>query len=132
MPAPEVFNFPYHTQETEYPESSVVVEFGNNWDFVSKPTAPDLRTFTLYFPTMIYVLDDAGQIDLTVQPEINFAVLEDFYARHRLYKTFTYPHPVYGDLPARFKKPLKVPKGHKDGQGALQSFQVQLIERPLP
>lgn len=124
------FEFPYHRVETDYPESGIQVEFGNNYVFNSKPDAPDMRTFTLSFPTMLYYLDSQGQIDKSHKPEMNMAALEDFYQQHRTWKSFTYPHPVYGDVTCRFKEPLRVPKPRKGGSGAVESFSIKLVESP--
>lgn len=50
----ETFDFPYHRQRTEYPQSGNRIQLGNGYVFTSPPNAPDLRTFTLSFPTMFY------------------------------------------------------------------------------
>lgn len=129
MPNPEVFDFPFHNPEVEYPESGVTVQFGNNYTYNAAPEAPDVRKFVLNFKTMFYYIDDQGNIDKQKNPQYNMAVLEDFYQRHKRYKTFLYPHPVYGEIPVRFSKPLQIPKRRESGYGALESFQVELIEK---
>lgn len=71
-----------------------------------------------------------GVLDKTKEPEINMARLEQFYDLHKLHATFTYNHPVYGELMCRFNKPLKVPEGTPGGQGFVPNIEVELIEMP--
>lgn len=52
----QTFNFPYHVQNTEYPESGTRVQLGNGYIFTSPPNGPDLRRFTLKFETMKYFI----------------------------------------------------------------------------
>lgn len=54
----ETFNFPFHTFDTEYPESGTRVQFGGNYIFTSPPSGPDLRRFSLHFETMFYFVND--------------------------------------------------------------------------
>jgi len=124
----QTFNFPYHTQSTEYPESGTRVQLGGGYIFTSPPNGPDLRRFTLSFPTMRYYLNGGGAVDLTQNTKINMAVLEKFYNDHKLHKTFIYPHPVYGNTEVKFYSPLKIPEGIVGGDGALKDFTVELIE----
>ena len=124
----ETFDFPYHVQNTEYPESGSRVQLGNGYIFSSPPNGPDLRRFTLKFATMFYYQDDMGAIDLTERPQINMAVLEAFYNRHKLHKTFIYPHPIYGNVEVQFHSALKIPEGIEGGGGALKDFTIELVE----
>lgn len=123
----ERFDFPYHKFETEYPESGTRVQLSGNYIFTAPPSGPDLRRFRLRFPTMFYYVAD-DEIDLTRNPQYNMAVLEAFYRAHKLHKSFIYPHPVYGDVECKFYSPLKIPQGESGGGGALQDFQIELIE----
>ena len=122
------FNFPYHTFRTEYPESGNRVQLGGNYIFSAPPNGPDLRRITLKFETMKYYLDVNGAITNAPHPEINMAVLEAFYNAHKMHKSFIYPHPVYGDMEVKFMTPLKIPEGIKGGNGALQDFEIELVE----
>lgn len=143
----KVFDFPYHTFRTEYPESGNRVQLGGNYIFTAPPNGPDLRRFTLSFETMKYFIIPrlaAGihldfvnnkysirapdSIDIETQPQINMGTLEAFYNEHKLHKSFIYPHPVYGNVEVKFMSPLKIPEGIKGGGGALESFQIELIE----
>lgn len=126
----DTFNFPFHRVETKYPESSFRVQFGNSYTFVSKPSAPDQRTFILKFPTMVYYVDGGGDIDLAVNPTFNMAVLEAFYATQRLFEKFVYPHAILGNLTVRFNRPLVIPEGFVGGSGAVKAFDVELLEQP--
>ncbi len=69
-----------------------------------------------------------GAPDLTFRPQLNMAVLEAFYKKHKLHKSFIYPHPVYGNTECKFYSPLKIPKGIVGGNGALKDFTVELME----
>lgn len=124
----QTFNFPYHKFRTEYPESGNRVQLGGNYVFTAPPNGPDLRRITLSFPTMKYYLNGLNQIDLTANPQINMAVLEKFYNDHKLHKSFTYPHPIYGNMEVKFFSPLKIPDGITNGGGAIEDFEIELIE----
>lgn len=124
------FAWPYHVFSTDYPESGFKVQFGNSYEYAEGPTSPDQRTVTLSFTTMKYFLNSGGAVDATIQPELNMLALENFYNEHKMWKTFVYPHPVYGNMNVRFKRPLKVPPGVPGGGGAVSSFSVELIEQP--
>lgn len=124
-----IFDFPYHTFGTENPESSFRVAFGNSYTFSAPPSAPDQRIFTLKFPAMKYFITN-GQLDKTREPALNLARLEEFYAAHKMHLTFTYPHPVYGDLPCSFNKPLKIPHGTRAGNGVVENIEIELVEKP--
>lgn len=124
----QTFDFPYHKFRTEYPESGNRVQLGGNYIFTAPPNGPDLRRFTLSFETMKYYQEPNGSISLTKNPKINMAVLEAFYNAHKLHKSFLYPHPVYGNIEVKFMSPLKIPNGIENGGGALESFEIDLIE----
>lgn len=124
-----VFDFPYHTVETEYPDSGTQVQMGKSYTFTAPPSAPDQRKFTLNFEAMAYFLT-GGTIDAFKEPEINLARLENFYNLHKMHATFSYVHPVYGIVPCRFAKPLKIPKGTKGGNGVVENIELQFVEVP--
>lgn len=123
------FNFPYHSVETEYPNSGTQIKLGNSYAYTAPPEAPDQRLFKLSFPLLKY-FEVNGAIDSSVEPQINLAALELFYNLHKMSATFTYPHPVYGELACKFNKPLKIPKGIPGGGGAVPNIDVELIEVP--
>lgn len=125
-----VFNFPYHKVSHRYPESSFVAQLGNSYQYSAAPTAPDQRIFTLYFALMKWFVTPQGQLDKAAFPEINLALLEDFYNTHKRHYTFTYPHPIFGELSCRFNKALMIPAGVTDGQGIVQSIELEFIEVP--
>lgn len=129
--AMQTFNFPYHKFSTKYPESGNRVQLGNSYVFAAPPSGPDLRVFTLKFPVMFYYLNGAGEIDATQNPLLNMKVLENFYNEHKLYKNFIYPHPVYGNCTVKFNRPLEIPEGVHEGGGALNDFQIELMEQLL-
>lgn len=124
----ETFNFPFHKFSTDYPESGTRVQLNGNYLFTAPPNGPDLRTITLRFPTMFYYLTSGGAIDIVKNPQYNMAVLEAFYNRHKLHKSFLYPHPVYGNMEVKFGRPLRIPEGMDGGSGAVEEFTIDLIE----
>lgn len=124
------FDFPYHTVETENPESGFRAQFGGAYTFTSPPTDPDQRLFTLHFPTMKYFLDENGQLDETIRPEINMYRLIKFYQQHKLHASFLYSHPVHGMLECKFQDPLKEPEGIPGGNGAVKEFTLRFVEIP--
>jgi hypothetical protein len=124
-----VFDFPYHTFSTERPESSFRLKLGGSYQFSAPPSAPDQRIFKLKFRALKYFLTN-GSIDSEVEPEINLARLEKFYDLHKLHATFTYPHPVYGDVIVSFNKPLNTPEGTIGGNGLVENIDIELIEKP--
>jgi phage-related protein len=126
----EVFDFPFHTQRTKYPDSSVRMQFGGGYEFAAKPQGPDQRTFVLNFTGMRYITASNGTIDLTSDPKKNYGKLEKFYQDHRTYKPFLYNHPVFGQLTVRFGRPLDGPKGTPGGFGVLEPFEIELREQP--
>lgn len=126
----ETFSFPYHSYSTEYPDSGFRAKLGGSYEFSAPAPAPDQRVFSLYFPVMKYYLL-AGVITLVTKPELNLAVMEAFYNRHKLYKTFIYPHPIYGNVNVKFNKPLKIPNGMAGGDGAISGIEIEMVEQPL-
>lgn len=126
----ETFIWNLHTQSTEYPEG-FTAKLGNSYEFAAEPTSVDQRVFKLYFKTMrYYTLANGTTIDATQVPVINMAALEAFYKVHRMWKTFLYPHPVYGTVQVKFRKPLMIPQGIEGGGGAVQPFGLEFTEQP--
>lgn len=126
----DTFTFPYHLVKTQYPDSGDTMVFGKSYVFTSKPSAPDQRTFILTFAGMTYFINTDGTINTTTLPTINYRVLQQFYEAHRMWDTFIYPHPILGNINVKFGKPLSDPDSIPLGKGAVQSFEIQLIEQP--
>lgn len=126
----EVFNYPYHSTQTENPESGFRGVMGKSYIFTAPPTDPDQRKFVLDFTTMKFFLDSEGDLTEDTEPEINMYNLINFYQRHKLYKSFQYQHPVHGLLEVKFNKPLMEPYVLPGGTGAVKAFTVELIEIP--
>jgi hypothetical protein len=123
------FDFPFHKFSTENPDSSFRMKLGGSYQFTAAPSSPDQRIFKLRFYALKYFMTN-GVLDKTIYPDINLARLEDFYALHKMWATFIYPHPVYGNLSVSFNKPLVIPEGVDGGDGAVQNIEVEFIERP--
>lgn len=127
----DVFDFPYHTVQTKNPESGFRGQFGGSYVFVTPPTDPDQRIFTLHFPVMkIFTEEDGTTIDSVTNAKYNMKTLSDFYAAHKLWDAFQYNHYLYGTLVVRFNAPLDEPEGIPGGGGAVKAFTVELIEVP--
>ncbi len=120
----------YFSYATKYPESGFRVELSRSYMYTSPAEAPDQRTFALTLSGMKYFLDGSDQADRVKETERNMWVLEDFYIEHRLSKSFTFNHPLYGALICKFNRPLEIPEGIANGGGVLPSFPVELIEIP--
>lgn len=125
----QVFDFPYHTLEVKYPESSVSVAFGGGYEFTSKPKAPDQVEYTVNFEAMFFFETINGFEDPTRYPQLNMTVLESFYNEHKMYEKFIYPHPTQGDLVVRFAEPLNY-KVAKNGKGRVEPFAIRLKSQP--
>lgn len=123
------FDFPLHTLEVKYPESSVKLQLGRGYEFASRPRGPDQVTFTLYFKAMFFFEDPPGTLDLDVNPTVNMAVLEAFYNDHKMYDKFIYPHPTLGDVTVRFGEPLTY-KIAENGRGRVEPFTIRLVTQP--
>jgi hypothetical protein len=136
------FMWDRHKVETQYPESSIRVQFGNSYQFAAPPDSPDQRIFKLDFTGFKYYMTQSmvmvsgspvytQTVDLTTNQYINnVGALEAFYQAQRLYNKFTYNHPSAGSVVVRFSKPLLVPKGTPGGNGVVEDFQILLVEQP--
>ena len=126
----ETFDFPYHSIEDQYPETSNPIQFGRGYRFASKPKGPTQYTFLLTFAAFRWFLDQDGVPDPAVQPHINIKALIDFYDAHMMHEYFIYPHPWRGNLRCRFKTPLKIPPAGPNSKGLVEGIQLQLIYEP--
>ena len=124
----EYFPAKYFTFATKYPESGSRMQFARSYTYTVEADAPDQRVFILTLPGMQYFTDGNGVIDPFTTAERNMAILEQFYSRHRLAKSFYFDHPVYGVLTCKFNRPLEIPEGVVDGNGVLEPFTLELIE----
>lgn len=124
------FDFPFHTVETQNPESSFRVQFGNSYVFTTEPDAPDQRIFQLSFQGLFYYTDEQGVVSIGPKPQLSMKALIDFYKAHKLWDAFQYNHPVHGLVVVRFNKPLTEPKAREGGTGFSEPFQIELIEVP--
>lgn len=136
----ELFDFPYHTPTTQYPESGDRLQLGGGYMFTAAPTAPDQRIITLNFeagamrnywnPGSVGPPEVPAGPDITTNATRNFYALEKFYQDHRMHLSFEYEHPQYGLLVVKFNKPLATPKAIPGRFGEVEGFTVELIEQP--
>lgn len=124
-------NFPatYFTFSTRYPDRPRV-ELGGSYEYTPQPSNPMKRTLMLNLQGMCYFTNANGTLNLTVEPGRNMGLLDDFYARHEIWKRFQILHPAYGLRVVKFATPLEVPEGLKGANGLLPDFQVSLLEQP--
>lgn len=128
----ETFNFPYHGNPEMTPEennSSIILKDGFRFD--PEPSEPIIRVFSLNFPVMAYRVlpDGAPDVQGTLVPEFNIMSLWQFYVRHGTWKTFTYPHPVFGNVTVKFNAPFTLP-AVEGNLGMVKNTQVTLREHP--
>ena len=119
----------YFKYATKYPQSGTRLELARSYVFTSEAEAPDQRIFSLSLSGMQYFVV-GGQLSAAPHPERNMKVLEDFYIEHRLSKSFTLDHPLYGEVVCKFNKPLEIPEGVSGGDGFLPTCEVELLEIP--
>jgi hypothetical protein len=127
----DTFNFPYHVPTHTYPKG-VSFQFGKGYEFGSAPQLPLQRRFKLSFNTMMWYFNQTtGAVDASFEPTTNMKLLIDFYEAHIGVK-FIYPHPLYGNLTVRFASDIgwEVPKGMPGGSGAVEPFEIILVEQP--
>jgi hypothetical protein len=126
----ETFDFPYHTTRHVYPKGDSF-KFGRGYEFSAAPQLPVQRRFVLSFPTIQWFLDAAGTADASIEPQINALALDEFYRRHYTWKTFIYPHPVFGEIKVKFAAdaPFEMPKSLPGGTGATDEFELTLVEQ---
>lgn len=121
------FNWPFHNYSTEYTEPFQRVDNGTSQGTVVRKTAVPRRKFTLSFTTL-YDFDNATETQTACDPRLSFKALKAFYAAHGTYKSFIYPHPLYGDIVVRFNQPLTVPYKRQNGLGSVNDFTLELVE----
>ncbi len=126
--ATQIFDFPFHKVSTRYPVRGVQLQLGGGWDYSTEPTTPIARSLVLSFATMKFFENPESLVNPELQ--ISASHLEDFYIEHELHKPFIYPHPRWGNLITKFEKPLDLPEGITNGDGALKPFQIFLKESP--
>jgi len=106
----DVFDFPYHTPNDEYPGGNTI-KFGGGYRFAAKPPGPDEIITHLRFEKMFFYQQTAGgPLSDAVDPQLNMLALKKFYEKVRTYGPFTYNHPTQGAVTARFNKPLLMPR----------------------
>lgn len=127
----ETFNFAYHTVRHRR-AGGTTVQFGGGWSQGIKPQQPTQRTFVLKFQGLFYYRNPSThEIDLTVNPTTNIMKLDAFYEQHEMWKSFIYPHEIYGNLTVRFAKPFELPEAREGGSGMTNDFDIELIEVPV-
>lgn len=126
------FDFPNHTMTTLFPKGDSF-KFGRGYEFASKPQLPLQRKFQLHFNAVRWYFNSNGTIDLTTDPANNAGRLCAFYEAHMTYTVFTYAHPQYGTLNARFSSDdvFQIPKTREGGSGVTDSFTITVVEQPL-
>lgn len=123
------YDFPYYTLETIYPESSALLRYGRGYEFASAPRGPDQIGYRLHYAGFKAFLNADGSWNVEAKKKHNIRVLELFYQTHRLWKTFTFPHPAEGDKTVRFGAPLSW-KLLENGGGVTEPITIELRLQP--
>lgn len=123
------FPFPYFSVGDEYPESSTKVRFGRGYSFTSAPKGPDQIMFILSFEGMWFFVDEAGDVDETIEADRNMKALIDWYELYRCHAPFDFEHPLHGLVSVKFDKPLAW-KLVKNGRGLVEPFEIRLELQP--
>lgn len=124
----QTFNFPLHHCTHEYPQGDSV-KFGGGYTFAAAPVLPLERTFILEFEGLFWY-KQGGVWSSTPNPTRNMLKLDEFYRYHTLFRSFIYPHEVFGNVVVKFKAPLKIPKTRPGGSNLTEPFQLTFVEQP--
>lgn len=133
----ERFIFSAHVPSHTYPAGDQI-KLGSGYTFAAEDVGPVQRTFNLSFKSLRWFQNPTPPMNATPrdmwsstkEPHLNALALLDFFERHRMFKRFIYPHPVYGDIVVRFAAPAEVGKALDGGSGWTESFDIKLIEQP--
>lgn len=125
----ETFDFANYTMSHKYPDDSTV-QFGGSYVFAVEPESPPQIIHYLHFSGLHFFLDEEDAPVDTIDPQRNVLALNNFYARHRKWKRFIFPHPYRGDLIVRFNQAFQMPKTIVGGSYLTETFDVELLEHP--
>lgn len=122
------FPFPleYYDVEIEYPDNTSNIPLGNNYTMSFVSTAKDIRTIKVSCPGLLYCFDSNENLVLSWCVERNMGVLEIFYLKHRLNKTFVFNY-LGEDITVRFKEPLSIPKV-EGNTGIISELELTFVE----
>jgi len=122
----ETFNFPFHGNP-----SMSRIELKGGFRFSNEPSEPILRLFSLTFPAMVYKSLPNGDPDAlgTIDANNNIMALWEFYKTHGTWKSFIYPHPVFGNVIVRFDTPFTIPQV-TGNRGLVSNVEVKFREHP--
>lgn len=98
----------------------------NGWDFTIKPSDPYRRKFSVQLHGMRWRLS-AGQLDFSVDTEVNAGRLLDFYREHRMHTPFILHHEYLGPIECKFASPVNIEPALPNSGGLVEAFEVQLI-----
>lgn len=126
----DIFEFQGFTISSEYEPQGVTLPLGGNYSVTLRPAKPEMRKFRLTFPTLLWKLNTAGEVDWTTCAAYNLGRLEYFYQLRRNNTAFCFPHPVYGRLKVRFAEPPTLPSGRVNGGGWTDPVEILLVEMP--
>lgn len=126
----ETFNFPFHgvpAMTGEDNATSIILTGG--FKFGAEPSEPMMRIFTLNFPVLGYEFLPNGTPDElgTVNPQHNAIALWEFYRTHGTWKSFIYPHAIFGNVSVKFDRPVELPQ-IEGNLGKVKNIQVVLRE----
>lgn len=125
------FNFPFihYDMEIEYLDSNIIIPLGENYSVVFHQPNPVLRKFKMTIPALRYFLD-GDAIILNYMPQLNAAVLEAFYMKYRLDKSFQLQY-LGETLNLYFSDPIKIPE-IVGNTGQTAPLELSFIEAAYP
>jgi hypothetical protein len=126
----ETFDFKFYSVVPGAYPAGDTVQLGKGHQVGVKPLLPIQRTHVLEFSSLQWIKDSGGVIVSDIRPTENMLALIEFYEAHMMWRRFTFPHEIYGDMEVRFKDPLVPPKAITGGSGWTQPFEITLIEQP--
>lgn len=124
------FPFPceYYDVEVDITDETMAAPLGGNYEMVFKRAKKPLKTFKLSVSGMKYIETPLGELIIGIEQGLNMALLEAFYLKHRLSKSFVFNYAGV-DYTVRFKQPLVVPKVYGNN-GVMDALELILVEAP--
>lgn len=126
-------NFMNHVRSFKYIQNTDSIELGNGYSYVSKPTSPLLKEFTLSFSGYRFYFNEDGTMDYeTNKNKNNAGALCSFYETMNMWDNFIYNDEQFGGVLVRFAEPLgELKQKAGSNYGVVEDFTVRLKEVAL-
>lgn len=126
----DTIDIAYNVPMSKYPDNGFRIQMGNSYSFAAAPTSPPQRIFVVRVQGKRAYAQYDGTVDTNAALPENVMTLNAFYLAHQLWKTFIYPHPLFGNLNVKFNKPLELPEVMVGGSGLLPDITLEFVEQP--